>query len=104
VATFTYHEATGLDDALTRLSEPNRLPIGDGTDLLVTIEGGLVALSGVVDVRAVPESLGGREVEDGALRIGGSVGTDGETRLVLGGVSPRPYRVYGSVEGRGSER
>ena len=24
--------------------------------------------------------------------------TDGEVRLVLGGVSPRPYRVYGSVE------
>jgi xanthine dehydrogenase YagS FAD-binding subunit len=24
--------------------------------------------------------------------------TDGEVRLVLGGVAPRPYRVYGSVE------
>jgi xanthine dehydrogenase YagS FAD-binding subunit len=73
VTTFTYHKATDLSDALTRLTEPNQMPIGGGTDLIVTIEERLVAPSGVVDVRALAESLGVRELEDGALRIGGGV-------------------------------
>jgi xanthine dehydrogenase YagS FAD-binding subunit len=76
VATFTYHEPTSLDDALTLLSEPSRMPIGGGTDLLVMIEQGLAAPSGVVDVGALSESLGVRELEDGALRIGAGVRLD----------------------------
>lgn len=73
MTTFTYHKATDLSDALSRLTEPNQMPIGGGTDLIVTIEERLVAPSGVVDVRALAESLGVRELEDGALRIGGGV-------------------------------
>jgi xanthine dehydrogenase YagS FAD-binding subunit len=73
VTTFTYHKAADLGDALARLSDSSQMPIGGGTDLLVTIEERLVAPSGVVDVRALAESLGIRELDDGALRIGGSV-------------------------------
>jgi xanthine dehydrogenase YagS FAD-binding subunit len=73
VTNFSYHKATDLGDAIARLSDPAQMPIGGGTDLLVTIEEGLVAPSGVVDVRALAESLGVGETEDGELRIGASV-------------------------------
>ena len=40
-----------------------------------------------------------REAWDFALvSLAATRRTDGEVRLVLGGVSPRPYRVYTSVE------
>jgi xanthine dehydrogenase YagS FAD-binding subunit len=62
----------------------------------------------VVGVRLPPEAAGGvqryvklmqREAWDFALVSLAAVRrTDGEVRLVLGGVSPRPYRVYTSVE------
>ena len=48
------------------------MPIGGGTDLLVTIEEGLANPEGVVDVRAVAESLGIAADANGALRIGGA--------------------------------
>jgi xanthine dehydrogenase YagS FAD-binding subunit len=83
VTTFTYHKATDLADALTRLSEPDQMPIGGGTDLLVTIEERLVAPSGVVDVRALAESSGVRETADGALRIGGGVSLEDIARHPL---------------------
>jgi xanthine dehydrogenase YagS FAD-binding subunit len=48
------------------------MPIGGGTDLLVTIEEGLASPEGVVDVRAVAESLGIAPDTNGWLRIGGA--------------------------------
>jgi xanthine dehydrogenase YagS FAD-binding subunit len=68
-APFAYEKATTLTDALARLAVPERLAIGGGTDLLVTIEEGLAHPAGVVDVRELPESLGIAD-GDGALRIG----------------------------------
>jgi xanthine dehydrogenase YagS FAD-binding subunit len=70
---FPSHVARDLSDALAQLSEPSRMAIGGGTDLLETIAERLVAPSGVVDIRAVPEMAGIRELEHGALRIGGAV-------------------------------
>ena len=69
---FTYHSEVALSSALARLASPGQMPIGGGTDLLVTIEEGLVAPDGVVDVRALRESMGVSELPDGALRVGGA--------------------------------
>ncbi|MEP6999503.1 MAG: xanthine dehydrogenase family protein subunit M [bacterium] len=73
---FDYTRETDLARALVRLSEPGRMPIGGGTDLLVTIEEGLVHPTGVVDVRSVTESLGITAAADGSLRIGGACRLD----------------------------
>jgi xanthine dehydrogenase YagS FAD-binding subunit len=48
------------------------MAIGGGTDLLVTIEEGLAKPDGVVDVRAVAESLGISFDASGSLRVGGA--------------------------------
>ncbi len=69
-APFAYAKAATLADALESLAVPGRLPIGGGTDLLVTIEEGLAHPAGVVDVRELPESLGVVVDVAGALRIG----------------------------------
>jgi xanthine dehydrogenase YagS FAD-binding subunit len=73
VPAFVSLVARNLPDALALLREPSRMAVGGGTDLLETIAEGLVAPSGVVDIRAVPEMAGIRELADGALRVGGAV-------------------------------
>ena len=70
---FTYHRAASVDDALARLALPGHVPIGGGTDLLVTIEEGLAAPATVVDVRGLSDSLGVTSTDDGGLRVGASV-------------------------------
>ena len=62
----------------------------------------------VIGVRLPPEAAGGvqrftrlmdrEESELTLVSIAALRRADGEVRLVLGGVSPRPYRVYNSVE------
>ncbi len=52
---------------------PGHVALGGGTDLLVTIEEGLAQPTTLVDVRALPESLGIAALADGSLRIGGAV-------------------------------
>ncbi|MEO8334912.1 MAG: FAD binding domain-containing protein [bacterium] len=69
---FTYHSEVALASALARLAVPGQVPIGGGTDLLVTIEEGLSNPDGVVDVRAVAEAIGIRAEADGSLRVGGA--------------------------------
>lgn len=69
---FTYHSEVHLASALARLAVPGQVPIGGGTDLLVTIEEGLAHPDGVVDVRAVAEAMGISVEPDGGLRIGGA--------------------------------
>lgn len=69
---FAYHHETALSAALARLAAPGQVPIGGGTDLLVTIEEGLAHPEGVVDVRSVAESLGIAADANGWLRIGGA--------------------------------
>lgn len=69
---FSYLRPASLRDALDALREPASLPIGGGTDLVVTIEEGLAHPDRVVDVRDVAESNGVTELPDGSLRIGGA--------------------------------
>jgi xanthine dehydrogenase YagS FAD-binding subunit len=70
---FGYHRALTLADAAAQLASQGAVAIGGGTDLLVTIEEGLVAPERVIDVRELP---GSREITvnaDGSVRIGGGV-------------------------------
>jgi xanthine dehydrogenase YagS FAD-binding subunit len=76
VSPFEYTRETVLAHALARLAEPGQMPIGGGTDLLVTIEEGLAHPTGVVDVRGLTESLGISVAPDGSLRIGGACRLD----------------------------
>ncbi|MEO7458248.1 MAG: xanthine dehydrogenase family protein subunit M [Gemmatimonadaceae bacterium] len=69
---FSYRSETDLASALAQLARPGQLPIGGGTDLLVTIEEGLAHPEGVVDVRALAAALGITQLPDGPLRIGGA--------------------------------
>ena len=73
---FEYSRETLLASALARLAQAGQMPIGGGTDLLVTIEEGLACPTGVVDVRDVTESLGITAAADGSLRIGGACRLD----------------------------
>jgi xanthine dehydrogenase YagS FAD-binding subunit len=68
---FLYLRAESLDDAERLLAEPATLPLGGGTDLLVTIDEELASPDALIDLRGIP---GFREVEpltDGGVRIGG---------------------------------
>lgn len=67
---FNYERATSLADATARLTKPGTLPLGGGTDLLVSIEDGLYAPGALVDLRAIPGARGIRVTPDGGLRIG----------------------------------
>ena len=73
---FDYQRANSLEDALVQLARPSRVPLGGGTDLLVTIDEGLAAPEVVVDVRHLPEALGISAQSDGAVRVGGACRLD----------------------------
>lgn len=73
MSTFTYQRESSLRGALVQLMRPGHVALGGGTDLLVTIDEGLAQPTTVVDVRALPESLGVAALADGSLRIGGAV-------------------------------
>jgi xanthine dehydrogenase YagS FAD-binding subunit len=60
-------------DAALELSQAGHVPMGGGTDLLVSLDEGFVSASAVVDLRAI---AGGGEIEatdDAGLRIGAGV-------------------------------
>ena len=70
---FRYAQPKTADDALRALSAPGALPLGGGTDLLVTIKEHLVRPEELVDLRHLP---GAREITtlaDGSVRIGSAV-------------------------------
>jgi len=69
---FVYQQAGSMEDALRRLAEPRALPMGGGTDLLVTIDEGIYSPEAVVDLRGIPASDGVELREDGSVRIGAS--------------------------------
>ena len=69
---FVYQQADSMEDALRRLAEPRALPMGGGTDLLVTIDEGIYTPEAVVDLRGIPASDGVELREDGSVRIGAS--------------------------------
>lgn len=70
---FTYHRADSLPDALAQLARPNHVPLGGGTDLLVSIDERLASPDVVVDVRAIPDSQSVREEANGDLRLGAAM-------------------------------
>jgi len=69
---FVYQSAESVEDAVARLAEPGTLPMGGGTDVLVSIDEGIYAPAAVVDLRGVPASDSVELREDGTLRIGAS--------------------------------
>src|SRR5689334_19971977 len=69
---FVYQRAESVEDALSRLSQPGTVPMGGGTDLLVTIDEGIYAPSAVVDLREIPASDSVELRENGVVRIGAS--------------------------------
>ena len=69
---FVYQRAASVEEALLHLAEPGTLPMGGGTDLLVTIDEGIYSPAAVVDLRLMPASDGVEVREDGSLRIGAS--------------------------------
>lgn len=69
----TYFAPDSLTSALTAIGDPDAVPIGGGSDLLVEIEEGLRKPLALVDVRRIAE-LGGISAQpDGSLRIGAAV-------------------------------
>lgn len=70
---FGYHPARDADDATRALISPAAVPLGGGTDLLVTMKEGLALPQMLVDLRRLP---GARDIalrEDGSARIGCAV-------------------------------
>lgn len=69
---FDYSRRATLSEALAQLQRPGHVPIGGGTDLIVTVDEGLASPDVVIDVRDIPEALGCSRLDDGSLRIGGA--------------------------------
>jgi len=70
---FRYTQPTTSDDALRALGTPGALPLGGGTDLLVTIKEQLVRPEELVDLRFLPGAREITTVADGSVRIGAAV-------------------------------
>ena len=69
---FSYQRPTTFAEAAELLGQPDALPLGGGTDLLVCIEEGLSAPAVLVDLRAIEGNDAIAEQERG-VRIGGAV-------------------------------
>jgi xanthine dehydrogenase YagS FAD-binding subunit len=67
---FLYRQATSIDDAAIQLGEPGAVPLGGGTDLLVTIAEELSEPDVVVDLRTIGDGDRIDETDDGGVRIG----------------------------------
>jgi len=67
---FLYRRAASLDDATLALADPGALPLGGGTDLLVTIAEEIARPDVLVDLRSIPNSEAIVALEDGRVRIG----------------------------------
>lgn len=70
---FTYLRPSSLAEALEALASPGSVPIGGGTDLLSTVDEGLLAPSRVVDLQSLPDWAEITRTADGALRLGAGV-------------------------------
>lgn len=67
---FIYHRPGSAADATRLLEDPDALPMGGGTDLLVLIKEQLAHPKSVVDLRGIPDSRSVQPTGDGGLRIG----------------------------------
>jgi xanthine dehydrogenase YagS FAD-binding subunit len=72
---FLYQRALSTDDAARRLAEPGAVPLGGGTDLLVSITEEIAQPDILVDLRDTPDGDGGkiRPLDDGGLLIDATV-------------------------------
>jgi xanthine dehydrogenase iron-sulfur cluster and FAD-binding subunit A len=64
---------SSLADALAAVASPGSVPIGGGTDLLSTVDEGLLAPARVVDLQSLPDWAAITRAQDGALRLGAGV-------------------------------
>jgi xanthine dehydrogenase YagS FAD-binding subunit len=69
---FLYYRATSPDDAAQRLDGEGAVPLGGGTDLLVTISEQLLQPDLLVDLRTIPQSDAVEETRNGGVRVGAS--------------------------------
>lgn len=69
---FTYHRPKTDLEALNRLAEPAAMPLGGGTDLLISIEEHLASPATLIDVGSLAEWRNIEGARDGSLRIGAS--------------------------------
>src|SRR5947209_440338 len=69
---FQYSRAQSAEDAAQILAGEGAVPLGGGTDLLVTVHEQLIQPDVLVDLRTIPGSEAVEEIEGGALRIGAS--------------------------------
>ncbi|HET9425365.1 MAG TPA: FAD binding domain-containing protein [Gemmatimonadaceae bacterium] len=67
-----YSRPASGTQAARELSAREALPMGGGTDLLVSLEEGFVTADTVVDLRAIPDSDAITTQPDGSIRIGAS--------------------------------
>lgn len=65
-----YSRPASAADAALELANPGSVPMGGGTDLLVSLEEGFVRAASVVDLRAVAEANQIEALADGTVRIG----------------------------------
>jgi len=70
---FVYQRAASVSDAAQRLAEPNALPLGGGTDLLVLLKEDLARPDALVDLRYIAGATEIGETSDGGVRIGAAV-------------------------------
>ncbi|HXT14735.1 MAG TPA: xanthine dehydrogenase family protein subunit M [Gemmatimonadaceae bacterium] len=80
---FLYYRATSTDDAAQRLEDAGAVPLGGGTDLLVTVAEQLVQPDLLVDLRTVPHGDVIEEIEGGGLRIGAAARVEEIARNAL---------------------
>jgi xanthine dehydrogenase YagS FAD-binding subunit len=73
---FLYHRADSAADAARSLDQAGAMPLGGGTDLLVTIAEEISRPDVLVDLRGIPDSTRIQSVEDGGVRIGASARID----------------------------
>lgn len=80
---FAYRRAHSLAEAAEQLAHHGAMPLGGGTDLLVTITERLAAPESLVDLRAVANSAEIRSTDADGLRIGASARIDDVARHPL---------------------
>jgi Aerobic-type carbon monoxide dehydrogenase, middle subunit CoxM/CutM homologs len=67
---FLYRSAVSIGDAARELAQIGAVPLGGGTDLLVTIAEEISAPDLVIDLRTIPGGSGIEPTSDGGIRIG----------------------------------
>src|SRR4029079_8041633 len=70
---FAYTQAATDEDAERQLSETGAVPLGGGTDLLVSIREDFARPETLVDLPRIQDARTVTEREDGGVRIGGAV-------------------------------